>query len=88
MGPLRGSNLRANHVGRDLTAGPKNIVGGEIVGFTELVSEAREEALHRMKLDAQRLGAHAVVRFRFSTSTIDLGASKVTAHGTAVVVKK
>ena len=87
LGPVRGSTVRAKHVGRDLTAGLKNIVGGEIVGYTELLAEAREEALYRMKLDAERLGANAVVGFRFSTSTIDLGASEVTAYGTAVVVE-
>lgn len=88
LGPVRGSTVRAKHIGRDIGAGLKNIVGGEIVGYTELLSEAREEALHRMKLDAEGLGANAVIGFRFSTSTIDAGVAEITAYGTAVKIKE
>ena len=84
MGPVRGGTVRAKHVGRDVFAGLKNIVGGEIVGYTELLAEAREEALYRMKLDAHGKGANAIIAFRYSTSMIDAGSAEVTAYGTAV----
>ena len=84
LGTARGSTVRAKHVGRDIAAGLKNIVGGEIVGYTEMMTEAREEAIYRMKLDAIRLGANAVIAFRFASATIDAGSAEVTAYGTAV----
>ena len=84
MGPVRGGTVRAKHVGRDIAAGLKNIVGGEIIGYTEMMTEAREEAIYRMKLDAIRLGANAVIAFRFASATIDAGSAEVTAYGTAV----
>ena len=84
LGTARGSTVRAKHVGRDIAAGLKNIVGGEIIGYTEMMTEAREEAIYRMKLDAIRLGANAVIAFRFASATIDAGSAEVTAYGTAV----
>lgn len=88
LGPARGSTVRAKHVGRDIAAGLKNIVGGEIVGFTEMMAEAREEALYRMKLDAESFGANAVIAFRFTSATVDVGVAEVTAYGTAVWVEE
>ena len=87
LGPVRGGTVRAKHVGRDIAAGLKNVVGGEIRGYTELLAEAREEAIHRMKLDAERLGGNAVIGFRFSTATIDTGVAEITAYGTAVITR-
>lgn len=84
LGLARGGTVRAKHIGRDFTAGIKNLVGGEIKGYTELMAEAREEAVHRMKQDALRLGADAVVGMNFSTSMIDAGVAEVYAFGTAV----
>ena len=72
-GPVRGGTSRAKHLGRDIFAGLKNIVGGEVVGYTELLAEAREEALYRMKLDAKSLGANAVIAFRFTSATVGVG---------------
>ncbi len=83
-GFARGGTVRAKHVGRDIAASLKNLVGGEIIGYTELMAEGREEALYRMKCDAVKLGADAVIGFRFSTAAIDLGAAEILAYGTAV----
>ena len=88
LGLTRGSTVRAKHIGRDIGAGLKNIVGGEIVGYTEMMAEAREEALYRMKVDAVRLGANGVTAFRFASATIEVGSAEVTAYGTAVTVEK
>ena len=84
LGLVRGGTCRAKHVGRDIAAGLKNIVGGEIAGYTQLMAEAREEALFRMKLDAVRLEADAVIGVNFSTAMIDVGTAEITAFGTAV----
>ena len=84
FGPVRGGTARAKHLGRDIFAGLKNVVGGEVVGYTELLAEAREEALYRMKLDAKNLGANAVIAFRFTSATVGVGIAEVTAYGTAV----
>jgi len=86
-GVVSGSTVRAKHIGRDLMAGLKNIVGGELKGYTELLTEAREEALERMRQQAQSLGANAVVNVRFSTSSVAQGAAELFAYGTAVVVE-
>ncbi|MEA2041536.1 MAG: YbjQ family protein [Bacteroidota bacterium] len=80
----RGSTVRARNVGRDIFAGLKNIVGGEIKGYTKLLADAREQALQRMIEDAERLGADAVVNVRFMTSAVTQGASEILAYGTAV----
>ena len=86
-GVVSGSTVRAKHIGRDLMAGLKNLVGGELKGYTELLTEAREEALERMRQQAQSLGANAVVNVRFSTSSVAQGAAELFAYGTAVVVE-
>lgn len=84
LGIARGSTVRARSIGRDIFAGLKNIVGGEISEYTKLQAQSREEALQRMTLDAKSLGADAIVNVRFSTSTIMQGASEILAYGTAV----
>ena len=84
LGMARGSTVRAKHIGRDITALLKNIVGGEIKGYTELLAEGREEALYRMLQDAQRLGADGVIGVRMTTSMISQGAVEIMAYGTAV----
>lgn len=85
-GMIQGNTVRAKHVGRDIAAGFKNLVGGELKGYTELLTESRREALSRMMAQAQELGANAVVNVRFTTSAITAGASEMLAYGTAVVV--
>ena len=84
IGIARGSTVRARNIGRDIFAGLKNIVGGEIEEYTKLQAEAREQALQRMLEDAQRLNADAIVNVRIATSLIMQGASEVMAYGTAV----
>jgi len=84
LGVVSGSTVRAKHIGRDIMAGFKNIVGGELQGYTELLQEARSEAVERMKKEASDLGADAVVNVRFSTSSIAQGAAELFAYGTAV----
>ena len=88
LGLARGSTVRARNLGRDIGASLKGIVGGEITGYTQLLAEAREEALYRMKLDAESLGANGVIGFRFSTASISLESAEVTAYGTAVVANR
>ena len=85
-GVVTGSTVRAKHIGRDLMAGLKNIVGGELKGYTELLQEARKEAMTRMVLEAEQLGANAVINVRFSTSSVAQGAAELFAYGTAVQV--
>lgn len=84
LGMVQGNTVRAKHVGRDIMAGLKNIVGGELRGYTELLTDAREEASRRMIDAADALGADAVVNVRYSTSSITAGASELFAYGTAV----
>ncbi len=86
-GVVSGSTVRAKHAGRDIMAGLKNIVGGELKGYTELLIEAREEAFSRMKEQARQLGANAIVNVRFSTSSVAAGASEIYIYGTAVTVR-
>lgn len=86
-GLVQGNTVRAKHVGRDIAASFKNIVGGELKGYTELLTESRREAITRMMQQAELLGANAVVNVRFSTSAITSGASEMMAYGTAVVVR-
>ena len=83
-GVVAGSTVRAKHVGRDIMAGLKNIVGGELKGYTELLTDAREQAMQRMKDQAAELGANAIVNVRFSTSSVAAGASEIYIYGTAV----
>ncbi len=87
LGVVRGSTVRARNVGRDIFAGLKNLVGGEIEEYTQLAADSREEAYFRMVKDAERLGADAVVGVRFTTSMIMQGASEMLAFGTAVKLK-
>ncbi len=86
-GVVNGSTVRAKHLGRDFMAGLKNLVGGELVGYTELLQESRKEAVERMVQQAESLGANAVVNIRFSTSSISQGAAELFAYGTAVRVE-
>lgn len=86
LGVVYGNTVRAKHVGRDLMAGLKNVFGGELKGYTELLQESREEAVERMKKQAFDLGGNAVVNVRFSTSSITAGAAELFAYGTAVVI--
>ena len=86
FGVATGSTVRAKHLGKDILAGFKNIVGGELKSYTELLVEARQEALQRMILEAQSMGANAVVNVRFSTSSVAQGAAELFAYGTAVKV--
>ena len=79
-----GSTVRSKHVGKDLFAGLKNIVGGELTAYTELLEESRQEAIDRMVIKAEALGADAIVGLRFSTSSIAQGASELFVYGTAV----
>lgn len=85
-GVVTGNTVRAKHVGRDIMAGLKNIVGGELAGYTELLADSRKEATDRMVQQAQSMGANAVVNVRFATSSITQGASELFAYGTAVRV--
>ncbi len=87
LGIARGSTVRARNIGRDIFAGLKNIVGGEISEYTKLQAQSREQALQRMKQDAERMGADAIVNVRFTTSMIMQGASEILAYGTAVKLK-
>jgi len=84
LGLVRGNTIRARHVGRDIIAGLKTIVGGEIHEYAKLMGEAREQAIDRMVEEAKLLGADAVVNVRFSTSVIIGGAAEMLAYGTAV----
>jgi uncharacterized protein YbjQ (UPF0145 family) len=84
-GLVQGNTIRAKHLGRDIGAGLKNLVGGELTGYTELLTEARREALQRMMDQATQLGANAVVNVRFTTSSVAAGAAEMYAYGTAVV---
>jgi len=86
-GLVAGNTVRAKHVGRDIMASLKNIVGGELKGYTELLSEARAEATQRMLAQATALGANAIVNVRYSTSSVAQGASELYAYGTAVLVE-
>ncbi|KPK12426.1 MAG: hypothetical protein AMJ68_01945 [Acidithiobacillales bacterium SG8_45] len=87
MGLVQGSSVRAKHVGRDIMASLKNIFGGELKGYTELLQESREEAVNRMIEQAHAVGANAVLNVRFSTSSVAAGAAELFAYGTAVVLE-
>lgn len=87
IGLVRGNTIRARHVGRDILALLRNLVGGEITDYTKLMAESREQALDRMKAEAERMGANAVVEVRFATSMLMASAAELLAYGTAVVVE-
>jgi len=84
LGLVKGNTVRARHVGRDIAAGFKSIVGGEIQSYTEMTTKAREEAFNRMVNEAHELGAEAIVSIRFTTSVVMQGAAEMLAYGTAV----
>ncbi len=87
IGLVRGSTIRARHVGRDIMAGLRGIVGGEIVEYTKMMAQAREEAIQRMVEDAEKQGANAIVSMRLATSMVMQNAAEVLAYGTGVVVE-
>ena len=87
FGLVSGSTIRAKHVGRDIMAGLKNLVGGELKGYTQLLQESRQQALDRMVEQARQLGANAIINVRFSTSSVAQGAAELYAYGTAVLVE-
>ena len=84
LGVVRGNTIQSRHVGRDIMAGLKRIVGGEIKSYTEMISRAREEAISRMTAEAEKLGADAILMVRFTTSSVMPQAAEVLAYGTAV----
>ena len=86
-GVVSGNTVRAKHAGRDIMASIKNIFGGELKGYTELLSESRDEAIQRMMAQAQNLGANAIVNVRFSTASVAAGAAELYVYGTAVTVQ-
>ncbi len=88
LGLVRGNTIRARHIGRDVMAGLRNIVGGEIKEYTRMLSQARDEALSRMIKEAEALGANAVLGVRFTTSQTMSGAAEILAYGTAVRLKE
>jgi uncharacterized protein YbjQ (UPF0145 family) len=86
-GVVSGSTVRSKHVGRDIMASFKNIVGGELKGYTELLEESRVSAIERMQKQAQQMGANAIVNVRFSTSSVAAGAAEIYVYGTAVTIE-
>ena len=87
LGVARGSTVRARNAGRDIFAGLKNLIGGEISEYTTLQAESREQAMERMQKDAERMGADAILNIRLTTSMVMQGASEILAYGTAVKLK-
>jgi uncharacterized protein YbjQ (UPF0145 family) len=87
LGLVRGNTIRARHIGRDIMALFRHIIGGEVTDYTKMMAESREQALDRMTQEAQKLGANAIISLRFSTSFIMAGAAEILAYGTAVVVE-
>ncbi len=88
FGLVSGNTVRAKHVGRDIAAGLKNIIGGELKGYTELLEDARKQAVERMVQQAQSMGANAIVNVRFSTSAVTQGAAELYVYGTAVQIQQ
>lgn len=86
-GMVQGNTVRAKHIGRDIAASLKNIVGGELKGYTELLVDSRRQAMERMIAQAEELQANAIVNVRFATSSITAGAAELYVYGTAVVVE-
>jgi len=87
FGIVSGSTVRAKHVGRDIMAGLKNIVGGELKGYTELLQDSRRQSTERMIAQAEQVGANAIVNIRFATSSVAQGASELYVYGTAVRIE-
>jgi uncharacterized protein YbjQ (UPF0145 family) len=88
LGIAQGSTVRAKHAGKDFLSGLKNIVGGELKAYTELMQEARDEAVERMKQEAKSMGANAVLNVRFVTTSITMGAAEILAYGSAVTIER
>ena len=86
LGLVKGNTIRARHIGRDMMAMLRHLVGGEVSDYTKMLAESREQALDRMTQEAQKLGANAVIMLRFSTSYVMSGAAEILAYGAAVVV--
>lgn len=87
LGLVQGSTVRAKHVGRDIAATFKNVFGGELVGYTELLNDSRDEAIERMKQQAEAMGATAILNVRFSTSSLAAGAAEIFVYGSAVILE-
>jgi uncharacterized protein YbjQ (UPF0145 family) len=87
IGLVRGSTIRAKHIGKDIVAGLRGIVGGEIVEYTQMMAEAREQAIQRMVDDAEKKGANAIVGMRLATATVMQNAAEIIAYGTGVVLE-
>ena len=87
LGLVQGSSVRAKHVGRDIMASVKNFFGGELVGYTELLQESRDEAMQRIQEQAKAVGANAILNVRFSTSSVAQGAAEIYVYGTAVIIE-
>jgi len=87
LGLVKGNTIRARHVGKDIIAGFRNIVGGEIIEYTKMLAESREQSIDRMVENGEKMGANAIVALRFTTSSIMGGAAELLAYGTAVVIE-
>ncbi len=87
LGLVKGNTIRARNVGSDILAGLRNLIGGEVKGYTKMISDARDEALARMKEDAETMDADAIINVRFTTSQVMSGSSEILAYGTAVKLK-
>ena len=87
LGLVQGSSVRAKHVGRDIMASLKNVFGGELKAYTELLQESREEAMQRLQQQAEAVGANAILNVRFSTSSVTQGAAEIYVYGTAVILE-
>lgn len=87
LGMVRGNTIRARHIGKDIMASLRNIAGGEIVEYTKMIAESREQAIDRMKGEAEAIGANAIVALRFTTASMMENAAELLAYGTAVVVE-
>lgn len=88
LGMVRGNTIRARHIGKDIIAALKNLVGGEISEYTKLMGESREQSIDRMVADAERIGANAIISVRFTTSMLMGGAAELLAYGTAVIIEE
>ena len=88
LGLVRGNTIRAKHLGKDLLAGLRSIVGGEIKEYTEMLTESRNESVKRMVAEAEQLGADAIINVRFMTSQVMSGAAELLAYGTAVKIER
>ncbi len=88
LGLVRGNTIRARHIGKDILAGLRNLVGGEIIEYTKMLAESREQAIDRMVAEAERLGANAIVCMRFTTAPVMQGSAELLAYGTAVETRR